>query len=110
MDPLKKLAGAVILGALKDAQEGCQEAREWLLEDDSSFPFWCGIYGIESNLAHCCLKEALRTAPVTKQRRRELILQVLAVHPEWSNREIGRRLECQYETVRQVRMRIPEAR
>ncbi len=107
MNPHKKLAGAVILAALSDAQNGSQEAQEWLLEDGLSFRFWCGVYGVEPNLAHGCLKKALRTAPVTKRRRRELITQVLTEHPELSNREIGRRLECQYETVRQIRKRMP---
>ncbi len=104
MDSFKKLAGAVILAALSDAQNGSQEAQVWLLEDGLSFRFWCGVYGIEPNLAHCCLKKAIRTAPVTRRRRRELVIQTLTEHPELSNREIGRRLKVNYATVRRVRM------
>ena len=108
MDSFKKLAGAVILSALSDAQNGSQEAQGWLLEDGLSFRFWCGVYGVEPHLAHGCLKKALRTAPVTKKRRRELITQALTESPELSNREIGRRLGCNYAAVGRVRKSLPQ--
>ncbi len=109
MNSFKKLAGAVFLSALSDAQNGSQEAQVWLLEDGLSFRFWCGVYGVEPNLAHGCLKKALRTAPVTKKRRNELITQALSENPELSNREIGRRLKVNYATVRQIRKGMPQA-
>lgn len=109
MNSSKKLACAVFVNALKDAQEGSQEARNWILEDESSFPFWCGIYGVSPALARQTLGQAIKTAPVTKKRRRELILQALTENPKLSNREIGRRLGCNYEAVRQARKRMPQA-
>lgn len=108
-DPFKKLAGAVILSALSDAQNGSQEAQVWLLEDRLSFRFWCGVYGVEPNWARSCMKKAIRTAPVTRRRRRELVIQTLREHPEWSNREISRRLGCNYAAVRRVRKLLPQA-
>ena len=109
MDPLKKLAGAVIFEALKDAQEGSQEAREWLSKDESSFPFWCRVYGVFPALARQELGQAIKTAPVTKKRREELITHALRESPELNNREIGRRLKVNYATVRQIRKRMPQA-
>ena len=109
MDPLKKLASAVFVNALKDAQEGCQEARLWLLEDDSSFPVWCRAYGVSPTIARQELRKAIRTAPVTRRRRRELVLQALREHPELSNRKIARSLGCSYATVGQIRKRMPQA-
>ncbi len=40
MEPHKKLAGAVILAALWDAQNGNQKAKRWLQEDGHLFRFW----------------------------------------------------------------------
>ncbi len=45
MDSLKKLAAAVLVRALVDAQKDSTEARKWLLKDDSTFPFWCRVSG-----------------------------------------------------------------
>ena len=42
-------------------------------------------------------------APVTRKRRRELVIQALTENPGLSNRELGRRLKVNYETVRRVR-------
>ena len=106
MNSSKNLACAIFVNALKDAQEGSQEAREWLLKDKSSFPFWCRTYGISPTLARRELEKAIKTAPVTKKRRKELITQTLRESPELSNREIGRRLGCNYAAVRQVRLRM----
>ena len=103
MNSSKKLACAVFVNALKDAQEGSQEARNWILEDESSFPFWCGIYGVSPAIARQELRKAIRTAPVTLKLRKELIAQALTENPELSNREIGRRLQVNYESVRRVR-------
>jgi len=52
------------------------------------------------------LKKAIQVAPVTKMRRRELVIQALRENPELSNREIGRRVGCNYEMVRQVRLKL----
>ena len=106
MDSLKKLAAAILTHALTDAQKGCPEAREWLLKDDSTFPFWCRVYGVDSSSAREELCEAMVARPA-RELRNERIAQALTENPELSNREIGRRLGCQYETVRQVRMRMP---
>ena len=106
MDPLKKLACAVFVNALKDAQKGSQEACDWLLKDDSSFPIWCRVYGVSPTIARQELRKAIRTAPVTRRRRRELVIQALTEHPELSNREIGRRLKVNYEAVRRYRLEL----
>ncbi len=92
--------------ALKDAQKGCPEARQWLLQDGVSFPVWCRAYGVCPVRARKGLKKAIGTAPLTRKRRRELVIQALRENPELSNREIGRRLGCNYEMVRQVRMKL----
>ena len=104
MDSTRKLASAILFQALADGQKGSQEALVWIQEGGPGFRFWCGVYGVEPNLARSCLKKAIRTAPVTKKRRRELISQVLTEHPELSNRKIGRRLGCNYAAVRRWRL------
>ncbi len=109
MDPLRKLAAAVLFHALKDAQKGCPEARQWLLRDDVAFPMWCRAYGVCPVRARKGLRKAIRAAPLTRKRRRELIIQALRDNPELSNREIGRRLKVNYETVRRWRAK-PEAK
>ncbi len=108
MDPLKKLAAAVLFHALKDAQKGCPEARLWLLQDGFGFPIWCCVYGVCPARARQRMRKALRAAPVTRKCRQELIIQALIDHPELSNREIGRRLKVNYETVRQARLKLVE--
>jgi len=102
MNSVKKLAGAILNHALADARKGCPEAREWLLRDDFSFPFWCQAYGVNPTSARQELCKAMVARPA-RELRNERITQVLTENPELSNREIGRRLGCQYETVRQVR-------
>ncbi len=102
MNSVKKLAAAILNHALADARKGCPEAREWLLKDDSSFPFWCRIYGVNAAFARQEFCKAMVARPA-RELRNERITQVLTENPELSNREIGRRLGCQYETVRQVR-------
>jgi len=109
MDSTRKLASAILFQALADGQKGSQEALSWIQEGGPGFRFWCGVYGVEPNLAHGCLKKALRTAPVTKKKRRELITQALTEHPELSNRKIGQHLGCHYDSVRQIRKRMPQA-
>ncbi len=54
------------------------------------------------------LKKAIQAAPVTKKRRRELVIQALRENPELSNKEIGRRLKVNYETVRSWRASLKE--
>ena len=111
MDPLKKLAAAVLVHALVDAQKGCPEALEWLLKDDSSFPFWCRVYGAKPTSAREELCKAIKAAPVkelAKELRHERISQALTENPELSNREIGRRLKVNYETVGRVRKLMPQ--
>ena len=103
MDPFKKLAAAVLFHALVDAQKGCQEAREWLLENDFAFPLWCRAYGVSPARARKGLMKAIQGAPASGARRRDLIIQALRKNPELSNREIGRRLKVNYETVRLAR-------
>ena len=61
---------------------------------------------MEADLARDCLKKAIEAASGSKEQRRELILKTLQERPELSNREIGRRLEVNYETVRQLRMKL----
>ena len=107
MDPHKKLAAAVIIHALKDAQEGCQKARRWILEDEFGFPIWCRAYGVCPVRARQRMRKAIRKAPVTRERRQELVVQAIRENPELSNREIGQRVGCNYETVRQVRINLP---
>ena len=102
MNSVKKLAGAILNHALADARKGCPEASEWLLKDDSTFPFWCQAYGVNPTSARQELCKAMVARPA-RELRNERITQVLTENPELSNREIGRRLGCQYETVRQVR-------
>lgn len=106
MDPLRKLAAAVLFHALKDAQKGCPEARQWLLTDDVAFPMWCRAYGVCPGRARKGLQKAIGAAPLTRKRRRELVIQALRDNPELSNREIGRRLKVNYEVVRQLRMKL----
>ena len=106
MDSFKKLAAAVILHALKDAQDGCAEAQDWILQDGFGFPLWCRVYGVCPVRARKGLKKAMRAAPVTRKHRRELVIQALRENPELSNREIGRRLKVNYEAVRQMRSRM----
>ncbi len=106
MDPLRKLAAAVLFHALKDAQKGCPEARQWLLTDEVAFPMWCRAYGVCPTRARKGLRTAIGAAPLTRKRRRELIIQALRENPELSNREIGRRLKVNYETVRRYRSLI----
>ncbi len=111
MDALKKLASAVLVHALVDAQKGCPEALEWLLEDDYSFPFWCRTYGVSPTIAREGLRKAIKARPVkelVKEFRIERITQALTENPELSNREIGRRLVCNYETVGRVRKLMPQ--
>ncbi len=107
MDSVKKLAAAILNHALVDAQKGCPEAREWLLKDDFIFLFWCCAYGIDPTVAREKLCKAMVARPA-RELRNERITQVLTENPELSNREIGRRLGCQYETVRQVRKQMPQ--
>jgi len=107
MDSVKKLAAAILNHALTDARKGCPEAREWLLKDDSSFPFWCQAYGVDPTSARQELGKAMVARPA-RELRHERITQALTENPELSNREIGRRLGCQYETVRQVRKGMPQ--
>lgn len=102
MNSVKKLAAAILNHALADARKGCPEAREWLLKDDSTFPFWCQAYGVDAAFARNELGKAMVARPA-RELRDERITQALTENPELSNREIGRRLECQYEVVRQVR-------
>jgi len=102
MDSVKKLAAAILNYALVDAQKGCPKAREWLLKDDFTFPFWCQVYGVNPTSARQELCKAMVARPA-RELRNERITQILTENPELSNREIGRRLGCQYETVRQVR-------
>ena len=102
MNSVKKLAAAILNYALVDARKGCPEAREWILKDDSSFPFWCQAYGVDPTSARQELCKAMVARPA-RELRYERIAQALMENPGLSNREIGRRLECQYETVRQVR-------
>ncbi len=112
MDALKKLAAAVLVHALVDAQKGSPEAREWLLKDDSSFPFWCRVYGFSPTSARQELCKAIKAAPakeLAKELRHELITHALTENPELSIREIGRRLRVSYETVRRVRKLMPQA-
>ena len=104
MDPLKKLAAAVLFHALRDAQDGCPEAQDWLLKDGFGFPLWCRVYGVCPVRARKGLRKAIGAAPVTRKRRQELVIQALRENPEMSNREIGRRLKVNYETVRRVRL------
>lgn len=106
MGPLKKLAAAVLFHALKDAQKGCPEARQWLLTDNGAFPMWCRAYGVCPVRARKGLRKAMGAAPLTKKRRRELVIQALRESPELSNRELGRRLKVNYEVVRQVRLKL----
>ncbi len=114
MDPLKRLASAILIRALVDAQKGCPEAREWIIEDGSSpgFPFWCQVYGVEPISARQELRKAIKASPVkelAKEIRIERITQALTEHPELSNRELGRRLKVNYETVGRVRKQMPQA-
>ncbi len=102
MDSVKKLAAAILNHALVDARKGCPEAREWILKDDYTFPFWCQAYGVDPTSTRQELCKAMVARPA-RELRNERITQALTENPELSNREIGRRLECQYETVRQVR-------
>ncbi len=106
MDPLKKLAAAVLFHALKDAQKGYPEARQWLLTDDVAFPLWCRAYGVCPVRARKGLKKAMGAAPVTRKRRRELIIQAIRENPGLSNREIGRRVGVNYEMVRNCRAKL----
>ncbi len=106
MDPLRKLAAAVLFHALKDAQKGCPEARQWLLTDDVAFPVWCRAYGVCPVQARKGLRKAIGSAPLTRKRRRELVIQALRENPELSNRELGRRLKVNYETVRRMRLKL----
>ena len=108
MNSLRKLAAAVLVHALVDAQKGCPEARGWLLEDDSAFPFWCCIYGIDPTFAREELGRAMKRARAINMTH-EAITQTLTENPELSNREIGRRLGCNYETVRRVRKLVTQA-
>ncbi len=60
---------------------------------------------MDPDLTRDCLKKAIETC-LSKEQRRELILKTLQEHPELSNREIGWRLKVNYETVRQLRMKL----
>ncbi len=69
MDPLKKLAAAVLFHALRDAQKGCAEARQWLLKDNVSFPMLVAeAYGVCPLRASRGLRKAIGGAPVTRKR------------------------------------------
>ena len=107
MDSSKRLAAAIFVTALKDCQEGSQEARDWILKDKSSFPFWCRVYGISPTIARQELEQAIRTAPVTLKCRKKLITQALRKSPEMSDRKIGRQLGCSYATVGRLRKLMP---
>ena len=96
MDPHRKLASAILIRALVDAQKGDPEARKWIIEDGSSpgFPFWCQVYGVEPISARKELGKAIESRPVkelAKELRIERITQALTENPGLSNREIGRR-------------------
>jgi len=106
MESYKSLATAIILQALKDAQKGNQDALQWILGAGPGFSFWCRFLGMEADLARDCLEKEIETASPSKEQRRELILKALQEHPELSNREIGRRLKVNYETVRGLRMKL----
>ena len=96
MDPLKRLASAILIRALVDTQKGCPEAREWISEDDSGFPLWCQIYGINPTSARQELCKAIKARPVkelTKELRLKRIAQALTEHPELSNRAIDLLIE-----------------
>ncbi len=105
MNSVKKLAAAILNHALTDARKGCPEASEWLLKDDSSFPFWCCVYGVDPTFARQELCKAILARPA-RELRNERITQVLTENPELSNREIGRRLKVNYEAVRSWRVRL----
>ncbi len=107
MNSVKKLAAAILAHALVDARKGCPEARDWILKDNYTFPFWCQAYGVDPTSARQEFCKAMVARPA-RELRDERITQVLTENPELSNREIGRRLECQYETVRQVRKQMPQ--
>ena len=92
--------------AIKDAQKGSKEARQWMFEDWDGFAFWCEVYGIPPKHARRHLDKALKSVCITREQRRLMILEALKQEPHLSNREIGRRLGVGYEAVRQVRMKL----
>ena len=108
MEPHQKLAAAVILAAIWDAQNGIQKAEMWLQGDEASFHFWCSVYGIEVGFARKCLKVAMKEACVSNKRRKELIMQALVEHPELNNRQIAHRLRCYPESVKRIRKLLPQ--
>ena len=73
---------------------------------------WCLAYGVCPVRARRGLKKAIGAAPVTKQRRQELVIRALRENPELSNREIGRRVGVNYEMVRswRAKLKIPYGR
>ncbi len=106
MRDLRKLGEAVLIHALKDARKGCPEARRWLLQDDLAFPMWCAALGLDPTRVRRRVKSVLEEAPLSLERRRELVIEALRENPELSNLEIGRRLDVGYETVRQLRLKM----
>ncbi len=94
MRDLRKLGKAVLTRALTDARKGCPEARRWLLQDDFAFPMWCAASGLDSTRVRRRVKSILEEAPLSMERRRELVIEALRENPELSNREIGRRIGC----------------
>ena len=76
-DPLaceRKLASAVIFLAWKDAIEGDEGAFKFALEDDSLFPLWCKVCGLDLDAVRVCftrLKKGERfDCPIVDYRRR----------------------------------------
>ena len=106
MRDLRKLGEAVLIRALKDARKGCPEARQWLLQDDFAFPVWCAASSLDPTRVRRRIKSVLEEAPLSMERRRELVIEALRENPELSNREIGRRLDVGYETVRRLRLKM----
>ena len=58
-DPIaceRKLAAAVIFLAWKDAIEGDEGAFKFALADDSFFPLWCKVCGLDLDAVRACFK------------------------------------------------------
>jgi len=76
-DPIaceRKLAAAVIFLAWKDAIEGDEGAFKFALADESAFPLWCKVCGLDLDAVRACftrLREGERfDCPVVDFRRR----------------------------------------
>ncbi len=57
---------------------------------------------------NCAKPQARPVKELAKELRHELIAHTLTENPELSNREIGRRLAVNYETVGRVRKLMPQ--